>query len=426
MPINVNPQKQGNISELTLYVSSDKGLTWYQAGHEPPSAKAFQYKAPADGEYWFQICVVDKQGKREPENLYKSAPGAKVIIQMTKPHIRLSVDRNGDQIAVSWDIRSENPNPASLKLEYRTSETPYWMPVPVGWSLNSQASFRPSSLSSTTVRMEVRDTAGNIGEAVREVSGMPAGTMLVGGIMPTPPAPPAAVPPPIPTPPPLPSPPLPIGVPSPYATPSPDAVPTPRFSPSPTYTPLPLRDNNGGAWDPTVAIGPRPLPSIITPPAYGPQTAPSYTRGSPPSFANPGNSQCLASSVYNPLPVAAPQQTPGTQQLYGTPPRLHMVNSRQVTLDYEVANCGPSGLGSVDVWISQNEGRTWQHYYNEENLNMAGPPDIKPGLGALRRSITVELPGEGVYGLSLVVQSGAKRGKWRLRKTAIYPRSDSK
>ena len=133
---------------------------------------------------------------------------------------------------------------------------------------------------------------------------------------------------------------------------------------------------------------------------------PNSTHGAPQSFANP-----LASSVDGPATAAAPLQPSGVRQPYGPQPPLQWVNSRQVTLDYEVVDCGPSGLSTVDVYLTTNNGRTWQRHTGEENLNMAGPPDFKAGSESLRRSITVELPGEGIFGVSLVVQSGAGRGK---------------
>jgi hypothetical protein len=64
-------------------------------------------------------------------------------------------------------------------------------------------------------------------------------------------------------------------------------------------------------------------------------------------------------------------------------------------LDYEVTKVGPSGIGSVELYLTKDEGRTWERY--------ADDPDLRP-------PITVNLPGEGVYGLRLVVRSRAGLG----------------
>jgi hypothetical protein len=82
----------------------------------------------------------------------------------------------------------------------------------------------------------------------------------------------------------------------------------------------------------------------------------------------------------------------GAEQL----PPLQLVNSPQVTLDYAVRNAGPSGIGKVDLWMTKDDGRTWQWF--------ADDPDLKP-------PITVDLPGEGLYGFRLVVQSRAGLSK---------------
>ena len=128
VPIAVDPPQRGNIRELELYASSDQGRSWDQVGRELPSSSGFKYIAPADGEYWFQIRIVYKDGKMDPEHPYKGAPGPKVRVHTTRPVIQMFADRNGDQIAVRWDIRSDIPDPASLKLEYRTADTS-WTPV---------------------------------------------------------------------------------------------------------------------------------------------------------------------------------------------------------------------------------------------------------------------------------------------------------
>jgi hypothetical protein len=73
---------------------------------------------------------------------------------------------------------------------------------------------------------------------------------------------------------------------------------------------------------------------------------------------------------------------------------LEITNSTQVTLDYEVTRLGPSGVGKLALYLTSDEGRTWQHHHE----------DLHPRAGT---PITVNLPGEGVFGLRLVVTSGA-------------------
>src|SRR5205807_6942581 len=81
--------------------------------------------------------------------------------------------------------------------------------------------------------------------------------------------------------------------------------------------------------------------------------------------------------------------TPGPADV-GTPAEI--INSTQATIDYEVTRQGPSGVGKVEIYLTQDEGRSWRHCYE----------DLHP-----RSPLTVNLPGEGVFGLRLVATSGA-------------------
>jgi hypothetical protein len=91
---------------------------------------------------------------------------------------------------------------------------------------------------------------------------------------------------------------------------------------------------------------------------------------------------------------------------------LQLVKDSRVTLDYEVARLGPSGIGEVELYITRDDGQTWYRMPGESTSVGAAPTTETPGMPAtLRRSLTVELPEEGVYGLYLVVRSGAKLGK---------------
>jgi hypothetical protein len=72
-----------------------------------------------------------------------------------------------------------------------------------------------------------------------------------------------------------------------------------------------------------------------------------------------------------------------------------MTNSPQVTLDYEITKVGPSGVGSVELYLTRDEGQSWEHYADDADLR---PP------------MTVTLPGDGVFGLRLIVRSRAGLG----------------
>ena len=71
---------------------------------------------------------------------------------------------------------------------------------------------------------------------------------------------------------------------------------------------------------------------------------------------------------------------------------------------------GPSGLGGVDVYVTTDDGATWQK--TPTDAGGAFLPAADPHGGAIRGSVTVSLLNEGVtYGYYLVVKSKAGLGK---------------
>jgi hypothetical protein len=96
-------------------------------------------------------------------------------------------------------------------------------------------------------------------------------------------------------------------------------------------------------------------------------------------------------------PTGAPVQRPGVDPMEGTAPRsaeqpgIRLVNSKRISLNYEIKDKGPSGVSAVELWYTQDAGgRNWQKYREEE----AKPPFV------------FDVNGEGLYGFTLVVRSG--------------------
>jgi hypothetical protein len=71
------------------------------------------------------------------------------------------------------------------------------------------------------------------------------------------------------------------------------------------------------------------------------------------------------------------------------------INTNQATLRYQIDKLGPSGVGKIEVWVTRDEGQTWQRVCEDSGRQSA---------------VTVNLPGEGSYGISLVVINGNGQG----------------
>jgi hypothetical protein len=370
IPIKVDPARRSQIKELRLFSSSDQGKTWQQVAVAHPDDSGFPFNAPTDGEYWFSVVVIDMQGRSDPENIYQVPPSQKIVVDSLKPVVRLvSTDRLGEEAAVAWEIQEEHPDFASMKLEYRPADAPpnVWYPAAITPALAGQTRFRLTSPAPVAVRIQLQDQAGNVGSASGDIAA--ASNMQMA-------ANPAAAPPVAP----------------------PSAPPAPVVPPAGSPTAA-VAAVGGSPWEqnrPSQSVPlvnePRYSPEYNT---YPPAVAPSNYQTAGSAVADPNVRQVLATSE-----TAAPLPTPALTQAvsrlaHGLTAPLFITNNKQVTLDYDVKP-GPSGVGKVDLWITKDDGRTWEWYAENRELK---PP------------MTVELPGEGVYGFSLVVQNRAGVGK---------------
>src|SRR5262249_13724603 len=165
----VPPEQRQEIREVLLFASRDQGKMWQQVAVAKPDQDGFAFYAPDDGMYWFRAAIVNRQGKQEPENIYEGPPNQKMLIDSVKPIVRiLSAQRVGDEIAVAWEIREENPDLKSLQLEFRAKDG-QWSAVPINPSLKGETRFAPRTPATVELRMQIKDVAGNIGFAPAEV-----------------------------------------------------------------------------------------------------------------------------------------------------------------------------------------------------------------------------------------------------------------
>jgi hypothetical protein len=77
------------------------------------------------------------------------------------------------------------------------------------------------------------------------------------------------------------------------------------------------------------------------------------------------------------------------------PGPVQLISSTHATLAYEIEDRGVSGIGKVEVWLTRDGGQSWQYLCED--------PD--------RQSpVKIELPGDGLFGVSLAVTNGNGNG----------------
>ena len=103
-------------------------------------------------------------------------------------------------------------------------------------------------------------------------------------------------------------------------------------------------------------------------------------------------------------PGAAPVPPESTKAVHAIPAcrndvERKFVNSTKITLNYELKEVGPSGVSQIELWYTL-DGRTWSKY-----------DELKFGSDPNQKSVTFEVAGEGVYGISLIARSGVGLGE---------------
>lgn len=290
LPVKIEDKDRAGLDKVQLYVK-DGNEPWACKDVAPPTQPDFTYHVQHDGEYWFSVVTVDKNGKTTPSDVTKEAPGLVVVVDTQPPEVDVHpMTVSSGETVLKCNVQDANPDLGKVKLEYQTD---------AGWITlepfaDQPGLFRvPDPSLKGLVRATATDRAGNV--ATREMSL-------------------AAAKPPMPS-------------------------------------------------DSTAASGPvfetHPVVETHVEKQVGPAMSPTA-----PTHTNVGAN-------------------------------LQLINSNRASLDYQIDDLGPSGIGKIEVWTTRDEGQSWQRLC--EDTQHHSP-------------IQLDLPGDGLYGITLVVTNGHGNG----------------
>lgn len=420
LPIQVNDP---TTLELRLFVSRNSGASWDFVSRHTPRESAIAFTAPVDGEYWFYLHAMTQAN---PSPIPADFPGAmKVVIDSQRPILdAIAYVAEGGGLGLRWAASDLNAEPSSLAVAFRPKiahgPEAQWqsivLPGPVGLEdpLNRSTVIWPNTDQRVLeVLFVVRDRAGNVSQVMREVqfpevpippAGLALGSDPRSGtsaiqVGTSEPARPQNVP---------------------WSTnPAPntnaDSGVLGAEAPAPTRSAfVASADDRTSDWGTTVA--PRDehpetraeqanrLPSYAMAPTSQAeiQALPAANRTSSTSTASADESNALEEL---PPPISSRSQPrfqgasggegEGAFDWSGLPESMaaqseysQMVSSTRFRLAYDVDSVGTQGIAKVQLWLTEDGGESWVAA-NED-------PDCES-------PISVELPGEGVFGFHLVV-----------------------
>jgi hypothetical protein len=159
--------KDAVVERVVLQVSRDLGGTWQDAGEASPASGSIAYRAAADGEYWFRLRAIDRQGRTRGG----PGPDMRVLVDAAAPRLAARVWKGADgEIICRYAAADDSIDLAGMRFEYRAPGDPGWKTVAAEGILARQAPahmvgeeiwWAGEKVDALTVRITVSDAAGN-------------------------------------------------------------------------------------------------------------------------------------------------------------------------------------------------------------------------------------------------------------------------
>ena len=301
-----------NAQEVRLFLSIDHGHSWQHVQSARPDAGRFEFQAPGDGEYWFDVKTLDASQRHYPDTRgYR--PGLSVIVDSTPPVLELvATEPAPDRVQVDWKVHDANVEPSALTLEYRDGASA-WQRIAIVPRLAGRTAWTMPIGVEMSVRGRVSDRCGNVGSdechvqryAGRALSNLPSASAIPAG----------------------------------HAGSVPALPPIGNLSP-PLQPPVP----GTATTDPDAHL-----------PRY---QGPQVNRGSA-ADANrfPGSAPGI--HAQSPDQHVGPQTAGPSTEARG---RVRLVKSTRFQLGYKLDDVGPSGVSGVELFVTEDAGVTWYRY----------------------------------------------------------------
>ena len=355
-----------------------------------------------DGDYWLRVAVVNLQGQQIPPTM-TGPPNQKMVIDTVKPVIRsFQAKRQGNEVIVSWEIQEDHPDVAAFRLEYQPKDAfgAIWTAISATPGATGEARFPINGGQPLVVRLTMRDLAGNTSFQTVDVGGQSINTAafnpMAGGAS-------AQT----------------AGATGGQSPPPPGGIELQKQirvqQPSGPSGGLPSIDPPGGTGGITIPQPIDPLPGSLS------KSSPAgIGLGQPPPLKD--DKEVIASSKWTTPPPPPPPSSglapPPPSSLGGDPkapttpapvksaPPPHYINHPEFTVEYEVTRFGPSGIGSIELYRTRDEGQTWEKYAYDPDVG-----NVAQGVKLQKKVRFQDGDPDGIYGFTIVIKNRANVGR---------------
>lgn len=175
---------------VRLFASKDQGGSWQQITEAKPNVTSFSYRAEGEGDYWFAVRTLDRNGNSWPAGPLR--PELRVIVDTTMPQIigLRALQRPDGTIDIEWSGQDMHLDPSTWVIEVQREPNGPWSPVPTtNANVGPVAQTLPASSTNSgrlayqppigaapyAVRARVQDRAGNAATFVTRIEAASAG-----------------------------------------------------------------------------------------------------------------------------------------------------------------------------------------------------------------------------------------------------------
>lgn len=158
------------VSDVELWGSRDRGLTWKRWGSDPDRESPFDIETNNDGAYGFRIVVVANNGLATPRPIENDLPDIFVVVDTEVPSIRITGAAYGEgnqtgALVMRYQCTDTNLTQRPITLSFGPSISGPWSTIAAG--LENEGAYvwpaDPNLPRQIYIRVDGLDLAGNLG-----------------------------------------------------------------------------------------------------------------------------------------------------------------------------------------------------------------------------------------------------------------------